>query len=287
MRKSFSTNTKKELLEEQKLKRCCAFSLIYGFSFLMEEENGEFVLKKTNAENADFIIKAISSVLKNKGVYYNEKTKEIRLDKGIVRFSTLAEYKSNIFKCEACEGAFLKAIFLICGTVCDPARDYRLDMIFKDEKKRDELFDFLLELGFRPKRATRKNAFIIYFRGGEQIENLLAKIGAVNATFAIMNSKIFKEVTNNVNRAANCDNANISKALKASEKYTDAISNLIELGLIEQLPEQLKETALKRIEFRELNFEQLGKKFSPPISKSGIYHRLEKILNFYENYGEN
>ena len=46
--------------------------------------------------------------------------------------------------------------------------------------------------------------------------------------------------------------------------------------------EQLKEIALKRIEFKELSFSDLGRQMNPPISKSGVCHRLEKILKFYE-----
>jgi DNA-binding transcriptional regulator WhiA len=44
--------------------------------------------------------------------------------------------------------------------------------------------------------------------------------------------------------------------------------------------------ALKRVEFKELSFLELGKQFSPPISKSGVYHRLEKIIEFYEELKE-
>ncbi len=283
MKDSFSTNTKKELLNEDKMKKCCAFSLLYGFSFLADQENEEYILKKTNAENAFLVSKIVSTLLKNKRVYYNEKTKELSLAKGIVIFSTFAEYKEKIFKCESCTGSFLKGVFLACGTVNDPSKSYGLELILKDENRQKTLFDFLVSIGFSPKLSKRKNKYLVYFRSSEQIENFLAKIGAVNATFSVMNSKIYKDVTNNVNRVANCDSANISKTVKATEKYIDAILNLIETGKIEILPEQLQETALKRIEFKELNFEQLGKKFSPPISKSGIYHRLEKILDFYKS----
>ena len=281
MRESFSSNTKKELLEELKFKKCCAFSLIYGFAYIANEENDVYILKKTNVENAMLLSKAVQSTIKNKQIDFNEKTKEISMDKGIVRFFTIDEYEQKVFKCELCMGMFLRAIFLVCGTVNDPNKSYRLELVFDEEKKQLEINELLERSGFCPKLAMRKGKYILYFRNSEQIENFLAMIGATNATFTVMNSKIFKDVTNNVNRVANCDSANISKAIKASEKYISAILNLIESGKIESLPDQLRDTAYKRIEFRELNFEQLGKKFSPPISKSGIYHRLEKILNFY------
>lgn len=283
MKESFSMNTKRELLSEEKIKRCCLFSLLYGFLFLTKYENEFAILKKANVENAKLIKKIVPGLLKNKEVFYDDKSKEIRFGKGVCLYSTIAEYKEKIFKCETCRGYFLRAIFLACGTVSDPQKAYGLDLIFDSQDKQSDICNLLIECGLSPKTSFKKGKYVIYFRSSEQVENFLAIIGAVNATFAVMNSKIYKDVTNNVNRVANCDSANISKALKASEKYIDAIYHLINTRAIDSLSDQLKETALKRIEFKELNFEQLGKKFSPPISKSGIYHRLEKILELYKN----
>lgn len=280
---SFSSNTKKELAAIEKQKKCCAFSFIYGFLFFAVKENDEFIIKKTNAENAGLLLKASASVLKGKGVFYDEKKRQIRLDKGIVRFSTIVEYKEHVFKCSSCTDNFLRSVFLMCGTVNDPAKSYRLELVFDSASMRNDIYALLTELGFVANSSSRKDKHIIYFRNSEQIENFLARIGAVNATFAIMNSKILKELRNNTNRIYNCDNANINKAILASERYVEAINALIENGKIDALSEQLRETAYKRLEFRELNFEQLGKKFDPPISKSGIYHRLEKILEFYNS----
>ena len=49
---------------------------------------------------------------------------------------------------------------------------------------------------------------------------------------------------------------------------------------------ELQEMARKRIEHKELSFSELGKQFSPPISKSGVHHRLEKILEYYNEFIE-
>jgi DNA-binding protein WhiA len=278
---SFSNTTKRELLEIGKLKKCCAFSFLYGCFYLFDGESEADFSKKTNVENAKYINDMLASVLKNKEVKYDAKRREMRVDKGVVRYFTIAEYKDNVFKCSSCEGCFLRAVFLMCGSVNDPEKSYRLELVFDEKSKGDEITELLCELGFIPKTSIRNGKYIIYFRDSEQIENFLTLIGAVNATFAVMNSKIYKEFVNNANRAANCDTANINKSLKANEKYISAIQWLIDTGSFDALSEQLKETANKRLEFKELNFEQLGKRFEPPISKSGMYHRLEKILEIY------
>ena len=49
-------------------------------------------------------------------------------------------------------------------------------------------------------------------------------------------------------------------------------------GKIDSLPTDLKETAILRIENDQLSLTDLGKLMNPPVSKSGIRHRLERIL---------
>ena len=284
---SFSSVTKKELLSELKLKRCCSFSLLYGFLCFAEAEEDYVLIKKTNAENAHLIQETVNLILKNKSIKYNDKSKEIRLPKEILRFSTFAEYKERVFKCDLCLGSFLKAIFLMCGTINDPQKSYRLELVFDNESLRNSVLNLILDMGLNAKASVRRDKFIIYIKSSEDIENFLTTIGAVNATFSVMNSKIYKEFVNNVNRATNCDNANINKAIIASKKHIEAILELMEMKKFDSLPEQLKETALRRIEFKELNYEQLGKKFTPPISKSGIYHRLEKIRSIWKGLKSN
>jgi DNA-binding protein WhiA len=248
--------------------------------FCSQSENNSSYIKTSNAENGNLVLKLCDFLFKKKHIFYYKDGK-ISIDTRVLRYFTIAEYKDNVFKCSSCEGCFLRAVFLMCGSVNDPEKSYRLELVFDEKSKGDEITELLCELGFIPKTSIRNGKYIIYFRDSEQIENFLTLIGAVNATFAVMNSKIYKEFVNNANRAANCDTANINKSLKANEKYISAIQWLIDTGSFDALSEQLKETANKRLEFKELNFEQLGKRFEPPISKSGMYHRLEKILEIY------
>ena len=81
---SFSNTTKRELLEIGKLKKCCAFSFLYGCFYLFDSESETDLSKKTNAENAEYIDNMLASVLKNKEVKYDAKRREMRVDKGVV-----------------------------------------------------------------------------------------------------------------------------------------------------------------------------------------------------------
>ena len=97
-----------------------------------------------------------------------------------------------------------------------------------------------------------------------------------------MNKKIEKEIRNNANRIANCETANIEKSISAAQTQIEAILALQKSGKFALLPTYLRETAKIRLENPEMSFAELATLFSPPQSKSGIYHRLQKIVEFYK-----
>ena len=131
--------------------------------------------------------------------------------------------------------------------------------------------------------TIRNNKAVLYIKRCEDIEDFLALMGANSSAFDMMNSKINHEVRNVANRATNCDSANINKSLNAAKKHIDIINEIIKLGHFNDLPISLQEIARARIDFSDANIQELGKRLTQPISKSGVHHRLEKIVRFYEN----
>jgi len=86
-----------------------------------------------------------------------------------------------------------------------------------------------------------------------------------------------KELRNGVNRRVNCEAANLDKAVDAAQEQLRAIRRLYELGRVEDLPAQLKETIILRETYPELTLSQLAEEFDPPITKSCLNHRLRKL----------
>ena len=102
-------------------------------------------------------------------------------------------------------------------------------------------------------------------------------------TLEFMDTKIMKSVKNNINRARNCDNANISKTVEASIKQRTAIEFLEKADRLYSLPPELLEVALLRKENPNATLKELCKASKTPISLSGINHRLKKIIEIYES----
>ncbi|MBE6616595.1 MAG: DNA-binding protein WhiA [Ruminococcaceae bacterium] len=185
-------------------------------------------------------------------------------------------------RCDVCGEVFWRKLFTVYGSITDPLKSYHMEFSFYFEDERDTVMELISDSGFDFRPSVRKNKFILYVKDSAVIEDFLVYTGASAAAFDVMNSKIVHEFRNSVNRQVNCDTANIEKQLQAVKKYTEAIQWLVDTEKIDSLPADLKETALLRIENDQLSLADLGKLMNPPVSKSGIRHRLERILELAE-----
>ncbi len=185
-------------------------------------------------------------------------------------------------RCEYDRGAFLRGVFLACGTVSMPDASYHLELMPENGALTDPLYDFLCENGLEPKRLKRasRRDESLYYKDSEAMEDFLNFIGAQRAAFRLMNVKIMKDLRNNANRLANCDMANIDKTIAASTKQMEAIFRIVEEGRADELPKNLRQTFDLRAAYPDVNLNELAAMHEPPLSKSGVSHRLAKIIAF-------
>lgn len=281
---SFSKKVKDEIANlAPKAKSCCLYSVLYGMAFASKAEEDFFVVKTAFAENAISFNEKMNFLLKKYENAYIANNREILINKGIIKYFTIAEIVKNVFKCPRCQEHFLRGVFLACGTVNSPEKGHRLDLNFNDFNNASDFKNYMLDNRLTFNLTSRGKKAVLYIKRSEAIEDFLALMGATTSAFEVINSKINSEVRNIANRATNCDSANINKSLNATKKYLEAISYLEEKKLISDLPPHLLEIANARLQFPDVSLTELGKRLSPPISKSGVFHRLENIYKIYEN----
>ncbi|MBR1591829.1 MAG: DNA-binding protein WhiA [Ruminococcus sp.] len=180
-------------------------------------------------------------------------------------------------------GVFTAGVFLACGSVNDPNKEYHLEFISPCESLADELVSLLKDIGVNAKTAVRRNQYVVYVKGSESIEDTLTFIGAPQCTLEIMNVKIYKDVRNKANRITNCDSANIDKVINAAMKQTEDIKLIISTNGIESLNSELREVALMRLENVGMSLKDIGENLSEPISRSGVNHRFKKIAKIADD----
>lgn len=176
----------------------------------------------------------------------------------------------------------IRDAFLERGSVNAPDKAYHLEIVEKTREDAERLQGVMREFDIDAKVVKRKESFVVYIKEGEQIVTMLGIIGASQALMKFENERIVKEMRSNVNRRVNCETANINKTVSAAVKQTQAISKVEQTIGISALPENLREIARVRLENPDMPLKDLGEKLKPPVGKSGVNHRLRKIVEIAE-----
>lgn len=177
----------------------------------------------------------------------------------------------------------IAGIFLACGSVNNPEKKYHLEFVMPHIQLCNDFGLLLLEnYSVLAKQTERKKAQIVYIKESDNIIDLLTIMGATNCSLEFINVKMMKELRNKINRAVNCDNANIEKTLRAAEKQVADIELIEETIGLASLPESLREMAELRYENPDISLKDLGSLAEPPISRSGVNHRLTRISEIAE-----
>ena len=192
------------------------------------------------------------------------------------------DQKSSMPQDEQIKRLHIRELFLKSGFVNNPKKDYHLEIIFSAEEKSIEIENLLLEFGIQSKTIKKGKGYMLYIKDGEEISNFLALIGAMSSVLKFEEVRVEREMKNNINRAVNCETANLNKTIDATIKQIEAIEKIKKNKKFEGMPEALKEIANLRIKNPHASLIELGQMLEKPIGKSGVNHRLKKILELAE-----
>ena len=160
----------------------------------------------------------------------------------------------------------------------DPEQDYRLELCVKSGEIAKNLTEILMKIGISLKETNRASGVVLYSKDSSVIEDFLTVIGATNAAIMVMQSKIYKDMRNKVNRIKNCETANIFKSVDAALEQRSAIELLEKKGLMSSLPPELINAAKLRMEYPEASLNELCRLCDESITRSGLNHRFQKII---------
>ena len=294
---SFSSEAKNELCRVQIHHLCCARAEAYGVLLYCNVFTPHEVRIVT--EHSGFAARLPKLFHKAFGVSFDQLPAEGSRSKAVFRItdeqklthimdvlgydrsqSLAVHINLAMLEEDCCRASFLRGAFLAGGSVIDPEKRYHLELATSHMHASSELETLLREMEASPRSVLRSGYYVIYFKQSEHIEDILTLIGAPLAAMEVMNTKVEKELRNQINRKLNCDTANLDKAVDAAQIQIEGIRKLEKFGVMEQLPDKLKETAEKRLLHPELSLSELAGEFTPPITKSCLNHRLRKIMDY-------
>ena len=185
----------------------------------------------------------------------------------------------DIFKYSCCRVAYIRAAFLFCGTVSNPERAYHLEFSAPNEQFAQSVMDALEYFEICAKKACRKAKEVVYFKGADDVSDILRLMGANQSVMNLENVRITKGLRNQVNRQMNCDSSNITRAMMSAEKQIEDIRFIDEELGLDKLPASLRSIAEARIANPETTLAGIGELLTPPLGKSGVNSRLRRIAD--------
>ncbi len=282
---SFSQERKRELIAQPIKSSAHRRAVLNGIFFAKGIFDGERIsISLENREIVEYTKRLIKEFFGQELVYSTDAPGRRVLfsfaSKGASKFFSLLESGGELVDTQdAAYQYFLRGIVIACARITDPDKEYLIE--FASVRPFD-LMSFLSDNGIVTYMSERKKETLLYIKQNAMLETFYAAAGMNNMFFTLLNSKIKSGISNQTNRITNCELNNINKAVSAAQRQIEAIKVISEANLFSTLPEELCETAELRMRYQDLSLTQLSQVAVPQISKSGLSHRLNKIMEIAE-----
>ena len=303
---TFSRLVKEEIIaqdmtKEETLALLSSYIKLNG-SLSFKDNNKQLSLKTRNAKIARAIYEMIQKCFKAKSsfTYF----KEVNLRKSIIYHIDIVDkvdeildtleifkegefiYPKELIK-KNLRSFYISGVFLACGSVNSPLKDYHLEMKFVEEQ--DAKFILKLLKSYQKKVALdfklfkRKTRTILYLKKADQISDFLSLINAMDARLSFEDVRITKDFLNSGNRLDICATQNQQRSYKKAKEQIKYILFLKEYTSFSTLSEKERILCDLRLKNEDASYSELCKLFfiehNIRISKSGINHLFTSIEN--------
>ncbi|MBR7926755.1 DNA-binding protein WhiA [Aerococcaceae bacterium zg-ZUI334] len=199
-----------------------------------------------------------------------------------------AEVSEDIMNSDQKKRSYLRGAFMAAGSVNNPeANSYHLEIYSNYESHNENICQMMNDFNLHARTIARRNGYITYIKEAEKIADFLAVIGANSAVLKFEDIRIVRDMRNSVNRLVNCENANLNKVVEAANRQREAIEKIQQKKGLDYLPEKLRTMAQFRLDNPDMGLKELGDLIpGGPISKSGVNHRLRKLVQIANELGD-
>jgi DNA-binding transcriptional regulator WhiA len=179
----------------------------------------------------------------------------------------------------------LRAAFLACGSLAEPARGYHLELVPPSPAAATRLAALLRADGHAPHIAMRKGRDLIYFKDIDAIVGVLSAIGAYAAVLHLEDVRALKETKNRIHRLVNTEAANVDRAASAAAAQRASIALVADAYGLRKLSPVLREAAELRLRHPTDTLAELGARCRPPVRKSTLNGRIAAVVRLARRLG--
>ncbi|MBE5943082.1 MAG: DNA-binding protein WhiA [Lachnospiraceae bacterium] len=187
------------------------------------------------------------------------------------------QFPKQVIQKDCCKKAFVRGIFLATGSVNDPNKAYHFEIVVQNKEMAEAVRQVVNSFSLDAKIVKRKKYYVVYLKEGSMIVDILNVMEAHISLMDMENVRILKDMRNDINRRVNCETANIKKTVNAARRQIEDIEYIERVKGLSYLKDSLRMVAEIRVAEPDANLVELGEMLDPPVSKSGVNHRLRKI----------
>ena len=174
--------------------------------------------------------------------------------------------------------SWLKGLWGSAGGLYFPKSGYYLTLIISDPEISRITRSILAKTGLS--WSEHRSEFTL--RNHDDIMTFLYNTGMESGALDFEGRTLIRSARNKANLARNYDTANIARSVKAAHEQTSLAGKILSSGIFETLPEKLRELVMMRLANPDASLEELGGRLNPPVSKSTVSYRWNKIRKLIE-----
>jgi DNA-binding protein WhiA len=185
----------------------------------------------------------------------------------------LDEPPGRLLQKRCCRAAYLRGAFVAAGSVSAPRAPGHLEIRVAEPEGAALVRRVARADGIELRVAGRRGHAIAYTKRKPAIRDLLAHMGAHDAVLSIDEAEVISRTRERVNRATNCDEANLARQGAAARAQAEAIAALE----LDDLDAGLRQVAALRLRHPDLSLAELGRRARPPLPKSTVAGRMRAL----------
>lgn len=199
----------------------------------------------------------------------------------------LMNFNINILDDENKKKSFILGAYLSGGSISFSTKKSSYHFEIKSYKMNFllDLKALLKEFNIETRIIDYKNKFILYFKKGEYISDLLKLFNVVNSLYKFEDFRIKKDFSNSLQRLNNLEVSNINKTIVASLQQQQWIEKIKKTKYFNELTKNEKIFCKIRLEHSEYSLSTISKimknDYHINVSRSAINHYIRKIEEIY------
>ena len=194
----------------------------------------------------------------------------------------IANPNSYLLDSEEEKRAYLRGLFLACGSINDPKTSrYHLEFFVDITEEANYISSILNFFNLNSKVIKKDKRYMIYIKEAEKIGDFLRIINAFQGVMYYEDIRIYRDHKNMTNRLNNMEQANIDKVIMSCNAQIEDIKIIMSVFTNDDLDQRINDAITYRLKYPESSLEELSQIMSGEtgqvITKSGLNHRFRKI----------